>query len=218
MNRTVLLEQVAADLLAQRRAGVLRVAVDGVDGAGKTHFADELADVLRSAGARVIRASVDGFHRPRAERHRLGRSSPEGFYRDSYDYGALQAALLGPLGPQGDGQYRRAAFDVGTDLPVHAEPEQAGPGDILLLDGLFLHRPELRSSWDFSIFLRVPFEVSVPRGAQRGEGFGNADPAAPSNARYLGGQQLYFRESEPERWATVIIDNTILNAPAFVSR
>ncbi|WP_202630420.1 hypothetical protein [Deinococcus alpinitundrae] len=116
---------------------------DNVDGAGKTHFADELAQTLSSAGAQVIRASVDGFHRPRAERSRLGRHSAEGFDRDSYDYGTLRTAFLDPLGPVGDGRYRRAAFYVTTDLPLHAELEQAGPGDILLLDGLFLERHEL---------------------------------------------------------------------------
>jgi hypothetical protein len=63
------------------------VAVDGVDGAGKTTFADELAAVLaedRSAGE-VERASVDGFHHPRARRYAAGRTG-ETFWSDSYDY------------------------------------------------------------------------------------------------------------------------------------
>jgi uridine kinase len=40
---------------------VSRVAIDGVDGAGKTHLADELALLLGAAGRPTIRASVDGF-------------------------------------------------------------------------------------------------------------------------------------------------------------
>ena len=58
---------------------MLRVGIDGVDGAGKTTLADTLADALEAAGIAVIRASVDGFHHPRAVRYRLGRESPEGF-------------------------------------------------------------------------------------------------------------------------------------------
>lgn len=61
----------------------VRVAVDGVDGAGKTVFADQLGDVLTALGRPVIRASVDDFHRPRAERYRRGRDSPIGFWLDS---------------------------------------------------------------------------------------------------------------------------------------
>ncbi|WP_245619326.1 uridine kinase [Deinococcus marmoris] len=207
----------AAKLDAQPACPVLRVAVDGVDGAGKTTFADELAASLGSVGREVIRASVDGFHQPRAVRYRLGRDSPEGFYRDSYDYAGLRRALLDPLGPDGSLRYRTAMFDVETDQPVSQTELTAPPGSILIVDGLFLHRPELRGVWDDSVFLRVDFAVSVPRGAARGPGFGSPDPAAESNRRYIGGNELYFREANPEKWAGVVLDNNDLNAPFIVS-
>jgi uridine kinase len=47
---------------------IVRVAIDGVDGAGKTTFANELAEVVGGLGRPVIRASVDGFHNPRVVR------------------------------------------------------------------------------------------------------------------------------------------------------
>jgi hypothetical protein len=37
-----------------------------VDGAGKTHFADEVATELTQRGVPAIRTSVDGFHRTAA--------------------------------------------------------------------------------------------------------------------------------------------------------
>ena len=206
----------AARLADQPARPVLRVAVDGVDGAGKTIFADELAAALRQRGREVIRASVDGFHQPRAARYRLGRDSPEGFYRESYDYAALRRALLDPLGPGGSRRYCTATFDVAANLPVTPEEMVARPGSILLVDGLFLHRPELREVWDDSVFLRVAFAVSVPRGAARGPGFGSPDPLAQSNRRYIGGHQLYFSEADPERRAGVVVDNNDLDAPFMV--
>jgi uridine kinase len=192
---------------------VLRVAIDGVDGSGKTTFADELAAVLREQGRQVIRASVDGFHQPRAVRYRLGRSSPEGFYRDSYDYVGLRLALLDPLGPTGTLTYRAALFDVHTDQPLAYAEQQAQPGSILIVDGLFLHRPELRGIWDDSVFLRVDFAVSVPRGAARGPGYGSPDLHAESNRRYLEGNRLYFQEAQPEQRAGVVVDNNDLEKP-----
>lgn len=212
-----MLGTLAARLDTQPASPVLRVAVDGVDGAGKTTFADELAASLRSLGREVIRASVDGFHQARAVRYRLGRDSPEGFYRDSYDYAGLRRALLDPLGPDGSMRYQTAIFDVDADQSVSQPELTAPPGSILIVDGLFLHRPELRSVWDDSVFLRVDFAVSVPRGAARGPGFGSPDPAAESNRRYIGGNQLYFREANPEKWAGVVVDNNDLNAPFIVS-
>ncbi|WP_226342380.1 uridine kinase [Deinococcus sp. AJ005] len=206
----------AARLDAQPAHPVLRVAVDGVDGAGKTIFADELAASLSSVGREVIRASVDGFHNPRAVRHRLGRDSPEGFYCDSYDYAGMRKALLDPLGPDGSLGYRTAIFDADADQSVSQPEMTARPGSILIVDGLFLHRPELRGVWDDSVFLRVDFGVSVPRGAARGPGFGSPDPAAESNRRYIGGNELYFREANPEKWVGVVVDNTDLKAPFIV--
>jgi uridine kinase len=195
----------------------LRVGVDGIDGAGKTVLADELAVLLRARGRSVIRASVDGFHNDQATRYRLGRASPEGFFLDSYDYRGLKSALLDPLSPGGSGRYRTAIFDHALDTPVAVSKEQATVGSILLFDGIFLHRPELRHYWDFSIFLHVAFEVSIPRGARRGAGFGSPDPTAPSNVRYIEGQRLYLRACRPWRIATIIIDNSDIAIPALIS-
>ena len=44
-------------------AGRVVVAIDGIDGAGKTTFADGLAEVFAEEGSAVYRASIDGFHR-----------------------------------------------------------------------------------------------------------------------------------------------------------
>ncbi|CAA9557286.1 MAG: Uridine kinase [uncultured Truepera sp.] len=188
--RQQVLEVVAARILKTSSPYVLRVAVDGVDGAGKTVFADELAQVLKTSGQDVIRASVDGFHNSRELRYRLGRGSPEGFYRDSYDYDALKRNLLEPLSPGGSGCYRTAVYNVAAETPVTVPERQAAPGAILLLDGIFLHRPELRPYWDVSVWLEVAFSVSIPRGAQRG--VGSPDSHAPQNRRYVEGQKLYL--------------------------
>ncbi len=214
-DRRGVLETVAGAVSRPPISRVTRVAIDGVDGAGKTHFADELGEVLRASGRSVIRASVDGFHNPRSIRYRLGRDSPEGFFHDSYDYEQLKAALLDPLSPGGSGHYRTAVFDHRSDRPVSAPNGAAAPGAILLLDGIFLHRPELRTYWDYSIFLEVAFAVSIPRGAQRGEA--SPDPRAASNQRYVRGQELYLRTCEPTRFATVTINNDDLLAPYIVT-
>lgn len=210
-GRRDVLTAVAQAVSHELTRGVLRVAVDGVDGAGKTYFADELADVLKALGLSVIRASVDGFHNPRVIRYRRGRNSPEGFFHDSYDYEQLKAVLLDPLSPGGSGRYRVAVFDHRSDSPVHAPTQAAAPGDILIFDGIFLHRPELRAYWDYSIFLDVRFAVSIPRGARRDDS--SPDPGAASNQRYVRGQELYLRSSEPKRFATVTINNDDLLSP-----
>lgn len=204
-----------ADRIADRLGfGVLRVGIDGVDGAGKTSLADRLAQVIEARGIRVIRASIDGFHNPRAVRYARGKDSPEGFYRDSFDLGAFQRELLDPLSPRGNGRYRRAVFDHRTDSAVDSVQEAAGRSGVLLVDGIFLHRPELRAHWDLTIFLDVPFEQSYRRMVQRDGS--DPNPMAVSNRRYYEGQKLYFAECKPQKAADVLVDYTDLDAPRIV--
>ncbi|MFI6098103.1 hypothetical protein ACIA8G_21295 [Lentzea sp. NPDC051213] len=72
-SRARLLDQVADAIPSPKPGGAHRIAVDGVDGAGKTVFADELAHVLRERGRQVVRASVDDFHQCREGSGRLFR-------------------------------------------------------------------------------------------------------------------------------------------------
>jgi len=59
--RWAVLDRVIEAVLALSPTGIVRVGIDGVDGAGKSTLADELRDRLASSGRPVIRATVDGF-------------------------------------------------------------------------------------------------------------------------------------------------------------
>ena len=138
MWRQQAIEDIALRITAVKRPHPVRVAIDGVDAAGKTTLADELVAVIRSLGRDVIRASIDGFHNPSAIRRSRGPLSPEGYFHDSFNYPALIDSLLEPLGPGGSRAFRRAIFDFRTDAPVETPVEHAAPDAILLLDGVFL--------------------------------------------------------------------------------
>jgi len=72
---------------------VTRIAVDGIDAAGKTTLADQLAVLLKAH-----RVCIDDFLRPEEERYARGVDSPEGYYEDSFDYTAFRAAVLQATG------------------------------------------------------------------------------------------------------------------------
>ena len=215
MERSALVDLLADRITRVIRPHPIRVAIDGVDGVGKTTFADELVDPLQRRSRPVIRASIDGFHHSRSVRYRLGRSSPEGYFRDSFNYEALTAGLLCPLGPGGSLCYRRAVFNYRSDSEVETPSELAPPDSILLFDGVFLHRPELRPYWDFSIFLDAPFEVTIARCARRDGS--SPDWNAAENRRYVEGQKLYLKQCQPRSEATIVIDNENLTSPDIVS-
>jgi len=192
--------------------GLTMVAIDGVDGAGKTRFADDLAARLELDGQIAVRVGIDGFHNPRAVRYARGKDSPEGFFRDSYDLDALRTWLLFParIGKP----FKTAVFDERRDRPVAVNPLIVPLPAVLVFDGLFLNRDELRDEWDLSIFLDVPFEVSYARMAARDGS--DPNPEAPANRRYYEGQKLYLKESRPQRSADVVIDYADLDEPRIV--
>ena len=216
-RRGAVLAELAAAVVALAPGTRVVVALDGVDGAGKTVLGHELA-ALVAPRREVHRVSVDGFHHPPEVRYARGRT-PETFYRDQYDHDAIRCRLVQPF--RSGRAWTRAVFDVEQEVPVTLPPEPAGgPRAVLLVDGIFLHRPELADLFDAGVWVHVPFEVSVPRGNARfGEVSGEqADPASAVNARYVDGQRLYLAEVDPAARADWVLDNALLEAPVLTRR
>ncbi|MCP4965537.1 MAG: hypothetical protein GY926_09900 [bacterium] len=145
-----------------------RVAIDGIDAAGKTTLADELAELLDRVHRPVLRASIDGFHHPASVRHLRSEEQPaQSYYEDSFDYGSLRSLLFDPLGPGGNHIVRTRAFDFHINRPVKEVPIRVQSGTVLLFDGVFLLRPELAGCWDLSVLVQVDPAISLKRPSKR---------------------------------------------------
>ena len=203
------MKELAQLLRAVAPGSRVQVGVDGVDCSGKTTLADRLADELRPHRP-VVRASIDGFHRPRAERYRRGRESAEGCYLDTFDLPALHQRLLDPFAAGLPCQ--TVAFDLHADAPLSPEPVLPAADAVLLVDGVFLLRPELAHLWDLVLHLRVPEEEVLRRAALRD----GADALPLYRTRYLPAQRLYEAECSPADRADVVIDNTDVRTPRVV--
>jgi uridine kinase len=216
--RAAALEQLAASIAALRLDHPTRVAFDGVDGSGKTTMADELVEPIRRTGRQVIRASVDRFHNPRAVRYARGPDSPEGYFLDSYDYAALRRELLEPLGPRGRREFRTALFDFRIDRAVESPLRTAEREAVLLFDGVFLSRPALQDQWDLTIWLDVPFEVTIERAVARDVRNGAAAVVtrAKYECRYVPAQRLYLEQCRPRERADIVVDNTHFDHPQIM--
>jgi uridine kinase len=114
----------AGEIAKLPRGGRRLIAVDGVDRAGKGTFADALVPLVDRP---VVRASADDFLDDMAGR------------------------LLAPFA---DGEpFCRRTLDIEAGTPVEPEREDAPEDAVLLVDGLTLHREQLRPWWDLSILL-----------------------------------------------------------------
>lgn len=224
-QREQVVNRVAQEVSELRKVGrPLLVGIDGIDGSGKSTFADELAACLADGQTPVVRSTVDSFHHPRKVRWSKGKSSPVGFYLDSHDLAALRGLLLDPLRAGPGAMYRIAAFDEPTDQPVD-EPGRTVSGDeVLVFDGIFLCRPELVGYWDYLVFLEAQARVDLDR-------LGYVMAGAPSGGtelvdhvlqwvrridRYFSGMRYYLDSESPKSRADVVIDNNDLGHPVVV--
>ncbi|MBS3122452.1 hypothetical protein J4434_06235 [Candidatus Woesearchaeota archaeon] len=217
MKQAELIKYLAEIILNTKRHHPIRVGIDGVDASGKTTLANLLADYLKSQNVDIIRASIDGFHNPKSIRYKKGRNSPEGYYKDSFNNQAIIDNLLAPLGENENLQYKKAIFDFKTDSEVVLPVETANKDSILIMDGVFLFRPELADYWDLKIFIEADFKITVSRATKRdGYYLGSEQEILDKyNQRYVPGQQLYFHEAHPQETADIIIENSDFENPVI---
>ncbi|KKK04829.1 uridylate kinase [Micromonospora sp. HK10] len=214
--RDELLGRLAEAVGSVRVAHPIRVAIDGPPAAGKTTLADELADVLRTQGRHVIRASVDDFLFPRAQRYPRGEYSAEGCYFDTHDHGALNRVLLDPLGPGGDRRFQDAVYDHTADA-VLSPPTRTAPADaVLVFDGVFLMRPELVDRWELRVFVSTALDRTVDRAVLRERRVSApADVERRWRERYIPSQQFYLATVRPTEHVDVIVHNDEPQQPGW---
>ncbi|WP_188136009.1 gamma-glutamylcyclotransferase [Lentzea indica] len=212
--RDRVLGRIADHLVSVRPGHPLRVAVDGITAAGKTTLARELAAAVVSRGRPAVHLSMDGFHNPRAVRHRMGRDSADGYYADAYDFVSFSRLVLEPLGPDGDRKYRQRIIDLPSDTPID-EPQVLAPEDlVLVVDGSFLQRELV---WDEVVFVDTPFDVARDRGTRRDtELLGGLDQAQRAfDQRYHAASRRYLDEVGPAARASVVLGNSDVANPVL---
>ncbi|NUO57134.1 MAG: uridylate kinase [Hamadaea sp.] len=196
-----------------------RVAVDGPPAAGKTTLADELAVLLRGRGHRVIRATIDDFLVPRAQRYPRGEFSAESCYFDAHDYDALNRVLLDPLGPGGDRRFQPAIYDRTTDTALSPPVATASADAVLVFDGVFLLRPDLIDRWDLRVFVSTSPEKTVDRAVIRERSASSrAEVERRWHERYIPAQRLYFATARPTEYADIVVHNDEPERPAWAIR
>jgi uridine kinase len=196
--------------------GRLQVGIDGLTAAGKTSFGHELAEQVSGASRPVLRASLDDFKRPWRDRHLYDRESGEGYYRNAFDYAAVERLLLEPAGPSGSGECALCSIDPLTQVDHSAVITRAAQDAVLIVDGVFAFRPEINDHWDLRIWLHVDQQTSLERGVERDRGWADTEVEAVHRDRYHVAERVYVDDVDPVRFADVVIDNSAFDRPRIV--
>jgi HAD superfamily hydrolase (TIGR01549 family) len=184
------------------------IGINGIDGAGKTKFAESLEKFLISRNYKTQAIHLDDFHNPRALRY-AGENQVENYYNRSFNISLIIEKLLAPLRRNSAFSTRLTVLDLPTDKYSIEKEYSFNHNTIVIFEGVFLFRKELSPYIDYKIFLDIPFEESLKRaGARDSEEIFNK-----YESKYLPAQAKYLQEYPSRQVADMVIDNTDWEQP-----
>ncbi|MBC8133317.1 MAG: hypothetical protein H7X95_10085 [Deltaproteobacteria bacterium] len=195
------------------RAPRVLLAVDGIDGSGKSVLARRLADAAAAAGICTVTLAVDDFRRP-VDWGAGGETDI--YYDDYYDLSLLDRCLRAFI--DGGVSVEIPVFDAASHrLEGHREIT-FGQANLGIVEGVFARRIGAVADTAAVVYLRTSFAEAQRRVVARDTARGRAltDVNHRIAARYFPAQERYLQEFRPEARADVVIDNEDWRAPQIV--
>ena len=178
------------------------IGISGIDGAGKTSFAESLERYLVKHDKETQAIHLDDFHNPKAIRY-AGENEAENYYTRSFNINLIEEKLLKPLRKKKAYTTTMTVLDWRTDKYDTERKYVFRQDTLVIFEGVFLFRKELAPYIDYKIFLDIPFDESKRRAQIRDA---EAD-ISKYDSKYLPAQSRYLEEYLPEKTADMVIDN-----------
>ena len=192
------------------------LAVDGIDGSGKSVLAAHLTAALGAAGIPSALLRVDDFRQP-VDWQRPGRTEGEAYHDDYYALEELNVAVGTLL--DGAREVTVPVFDSAAGLRSGVRPIRLdGPGPrAVVVEGVFALRVGLVRARAASVYLRTSFVEARRRILARDTARGRApaDVVHRIEARYFPAQERYLRDHDPAARAAVLVDHEDVGAPVL---
>ena len=179
-------------LIGQAGKRPLLVGIDGPGGAGKSTLARYLVGRL-NCPAVVVQG--DHFYRDMPEDERLSLDAREGMMQ-YFDWQRLRHQVLEPVAT-GERVMRYQRYD--WDAAGMGGWVEVPMPDVVVVEGVYMLRPELRDLVDVKAFVDANEEVRLQRQAGRGE---NTDDWIK---RWAAAEDLYLSEVAPRSLADILI-------------
>ncbi len=191
MDVSVLSSRLVSELGSKR---CLVVALDGAGGAGKSTLAKRLSEACSLIS--VIHG--DDFYAPLDENEREALT-PESGYMRYFDWERMRDRLLEPLSNGDSAHYQR--YDWGSNQ-LSEWIDQPAKG-IILIDGVYSFRPELRVFYGYSIFVDTPRTECLTRLVKRGENTGELI------RRWRAAEDYYLTHITPASFVSIVVSGIV---------
>lgn len=187
------------------------VAIDGIDGSGKSIFGDAVIAECARRSIGVALFSVDDF-RQQVDWRRPGASESDIYYEDYYDFAALERCLE---------QFVAGASAV--QVPTYDSIRECITGEttvsltgvsLAVLEGVFTLRARSAAN-GYLCYLRTSPDQARQRIVERDmkKGRTREEVERRVRERYFPSQRRYIDAYAPEQRADLLIDNEDFRAP-----
>ena len=190
----------------------LVIGINGIDGAGKTHFTESLGTFLKAKGYPTQLIQIDDFHNPKAIRY-AGKDQADNYYHKSFNINLIVEKLLSPIKERRPLSLNYTALDLNTDEFEIDRTYNIDQNTMVIFEGVFLFREKLAPYIDYKVFLDIPLEESKRRAIIRDS---EAD-VKKYDKKYLPAQVKYMEKYPAAVVSDMIINNTNWEYPKIKS-
>ena len=169
------------------------VAMDGLTCAGKSTLAGQVAAGLQNAAV----VDVDDFYR-RLAPEEIAILGPKESYDRYFDWERLLRKVLVPLNRGSPARYRR--YDWITNS--FAEWRQIEPSTVVIVEGVYTTRPELRPYFSVMVYVDTPRDVRLARLLDRGY------PDVSWVDHWMAAEDWYVKNMHPTEQVALVVHNS----------
>ncbi len=190
----------------RRRDGCLLAAISGIHGSGKSSLAARVVRDLRAAGYGTAGISLDPW-RSLSDPH-PGSDPAEHFYLHAFRVQELFDLLIHPLRRD---RSHRVTVEMISPPSLRRAPRSFDFRDveIIVLDGNFLLRRDLRPLYDLAFWLDCSFDTALRRATERDQGVLSEEEIAWEHTTlYFPAQRIHLERDDPRGAADLVLDNS----------
>ncbi len=184
------------------------IGVDGLGGSGKSTLVNSLKSQLQNENYSSYVLHIDDFIHPKCIRYDISKEEWYCYYNVQWRYDYVVKEILSPIknGEIIDKQIE--IYDKENDRYI-TQRVNLVHSSVLILEGIFLQRKELKAYLDFIIYLDVPQKVRLNRVLAR-DGYmgGLEDIKCKYEKRYFPAEEKYILEYSPIENADFVLKNS----------
>lgn len=185
---------------------MLIIGIDGLGGAGKSYFSEKLKKILSQQNYSVEIIHIDDFIYNRNIRYNPNYPEWYCYYFLQWRYEYLKSELIYQLKRDNEFHGSVKLYDKEKDK-YFLQRLDISKNSVVIIEGVFLQREELKNIFDFIIYINVNKEKRIERILNRDIYIGNHDDILRKyNVRYFPAEEKYCLENEPIKNANFILN------------